>query len=426
MRGVASGGEALLTTLTGGPPPTTYDDVTATDTTKTYYYKVVAVNGVGESCANNEVAAPYVGDSCSGITIHQNDPTHPEVPAGANTPASLLIDKIVVGEPIGTSNLMFKMKVNSLATIPPNSRWRMVWDSFASPGQQYYVGMTTGATGAPTFEYGTIATAVVGLVVGVPTETMVGTPDPASNFQADGTITIYVSKSAVGNPQPGDLLGAVNGRTFNTGDTPPETLERSTALIDHTFVKAQTDNSYPAATYTVAGPSSCLLPVRAVSRKTHGSISPPFDIDLPLSGNVGIECRLGGTPTGNHTIVVTFATPISAVASATCAGNPATTSISSNQVTVNCTGVPNAQTIAINLVGVSDGTNTGNASIPMGVLLGDVNASGRVDSGDVFQVRQNTGQGATLSNFRNDVNTSGRIDSGDVFAVRQQTGTGLP
>src|SRR5206468_7544976 len=78
-----------------------------------------------------------------------------------------------------------------------------------------------------------------------------------SNFNADGTITIYVPKSAVGNPQPGDLLGAVNGRTF-TGDTPETVnLERSTLLIDHTFVKAQRDNGSPAATYTVAGNTAC-------------------------------------------------------------------------------------------------------------------------------------------------------------------------
>jgi hypothetical protein len=113
--------------------------------------------------------------------------------------------------------------------------------------------MRSHANSAVTFDYGTIATAVVGLVVGVPTETFVAAALPASNFNADGTITIFVPKSAVGSPQPGDLLGAVNGRTF-TGDTPRTmTLERSTALIDHTFVKAQTDNAFPAATYTVAG-----------------------------------------------------------------------------------------------------------------------------------------------------------------------------
>jgi hypothetical protein len=66
-----------------------------------------------------------------------------------------------------------------------------------------------------------------------------------------------VPKTLVGNPQPGDLLGAVNGRTF-TGDTSQtNTLERSTLLIDHTFVKAQRDNGAPAATYTIAGNVDC-------------------------------------------------------------------------------------------------------------------------------------------------------------------------
>ena len=257
MRGTASGGETALTTVPG--TQTTYDDLTATDITKTYYYEVVAINVVGMSCANNEIAAPYVGDTCGGLIIHQNDPTHPESAAATANP-QLAIDYIAVGEPSSSSHLMFKMKVTNLNTVPPNSRWRMVWDSFSSPGQQYYVGMTTGAMGPPTFEYGTIATAVVGLVIGVPTETMVGAALPQSNFQTDGTITMFLPKSAVGSPQPGDLLGAVNGRTF-TGDTPEtKTLERSTALIDHTFVKGQTDNAFPAATYTVVGNVSCATP----------------------------------------------------------------------------------------------------------------------------------------------------------------------
>jgi hypothetical protein len=168
----------------------------------------------------------------------------------------MLIDYIAVGEPPDTNNLMFKMKVGDLSTIPPNSRWRIAWDSYSSPGQQYYVGMTTGASGAPTFEYGTLADAGVPAIL-VISETKVGTPDPASNFQSDGTITIFVPKSAVGNPQPGDLLGAVNGRTI-TADTPEtNTLERSTLFVDHTFCKGQADNSYPASTYTIAGNVQC-------------------------------------------------------------------------------------------------------------------------------------------------------------------------
>jgi hypothetical protein len=41
-------------------------------------------------------------------------------------------------------------------------------------------------------------------------------------------------------------------------------------------------------------------------------------------------------------------------------------------------------------------------------------------------VRQQTGQTVTSSNFREDVNASGLIDSGDVFLTRQQTATKLP
>ena len=255
-RSTASGAEALLTTVSGNA--TSSDDVSASDPSKTYFYKVVAVNAVGASCGNNEIAAPYVGDTCSGMIIHRNDPAHPESTAASANPG-LAIDYVSVAEPASTSNFMFKMKVTSLSTVPANSRWRIVWDSFASSGQQFYVGMNTDSTGAPSFVYGTVATAVVALVVGVPQETQgtsAGDPGVAlaqSNFQADGTITIFVPKAAVGNPKPGDLLGAVNGRTFADNSN----LERSTGLIDHTFVKAQTDNAYPAATYTVAGNGAC-------------------------------------------------------------------------------------------------------------------------------------------------------------------------
>jgi hypothetical protein len=168
-----------------------------------------------------------------------------------------------------------------------------------------------------------------------------------------------------------------------------------------------------------------LVPPSAVSRKIHGSAG-TFDIDLPLSGNVGIECRAGGSPTGNHTIVVTFPNPISAVASATCAGNSATTSISGNQVTVNCTGVPNAQTVAINLTGVNDGTSIGNVSIPMGVLLGDVNANKAVTNTDVSSVKGQVAAAVTSSNFRNDVSANGVISNTDVSVTKAQVGTTLP
>jgi hypothetical protein len=296
LRGTASGGESLLTTVPGSQ--TTYDDTTATNTSTTYYYKVVALNAVGQSCGNNEISAPYVGDTCTGVIVQRTPPGHPEQAAQGAAPASLAIDYVAVGEPPfanGSQNLMFKMKVTSLASVPPNSRWRIVWNSYASPGQQFFVGMRTNDSGVASFEYGTIATAVVGLVIGVPTETTVGAALSQSNFTADGTITIYVPKSAVGNPQPGDLLGAVNGRTF-TGDTAQTAnFERSTALIDHTFVKAQRDNGEPAATYTVAGNVSGTLTNFASS--TLGSIATASTSHS--SGLYPAAATINGDRTGN-------------------------------------------------------------------------------------------------------------------------------
>ena len=256
LRGIVTGGESATPIATVPAGQTSFDDTAANDPAQTYYYKIIAVNSAGSSCGNNEVAAPYRGDRCTGVTIHQNLPSHPES-AAANANPQLAIDSISVGEPPSTTNFMFKMKVSNLSTIPPNSRWRIVWDSYASKGQQYYVGMRSDSSSAVSFDYGEIATAVVGLVVGVPTETKLGAALATSNFKADGTITIFVPKASVGSPKAGDLLGAVNGRTF-TGDTAQTaTLERSTALIDHTFVKAQTDAAYPPATYTVGDNSAC-------------------------------------------------------------------------------------------------------------------------------------------------------------------------
>ena len=420
-RGTSSGSESLLTTVPGSQ--SNYDDNTATNIDVTYYYKVVAVNAIGPSCANNEVSAPYVGDVCTGLVIHQNDPSHPESPTAAANP-QLAIDYVAVGEPAADS-LLFKMKVTNLSTIPPASRWRMVWDSFTSPGQQYYVGMRSDSAGAVTFDYGTIATAVVGLVVGVPQETRVG--PAAGNFNADGTITLLVPKAAVGNPQPGDLLGAMNGRTF-TGDTPAtQDFERSTTLVDHTFVKAQTDNAFPAATYMIAGNAACgssIVPISAVSRKTHGSAG-TFDLPLPLTGAPGIECRSGGV-SGNHQVVITFANPVTVGSVTTNFGMVSSTTVTGNTVTANLTNVPNARLILVTLVGVNDGTNTGDVSIPMGVLLGDTTANGTVNSTDVTEAKANSGQATNGANFRTDVTVNGLINSSDVSTVKLQSGTAFP
>ena len=183
-------------------------------------------------------------------------------------------------------------------------------------------------------------------------------------------------------------------------------------------------------TWTWGVPPAPVQLAGVVSSKMHGSAG-TFNIDLPITGNAGIECRSGAT--NDYTLIFTFANTLTGVggASVTGTGTVSSSNIDSSDAhkyIVNLTGVSNAQTITVRLTNVSDSTgNFSNAVLAsMGVLIGDVNASARVDSGDVSVVRQQTLQTVTTSNFREDINASGRIDSGDVSVARQQTLTSLP
>ena len=203
--------------------------------------------------------------------------------------------------------------------------------------------------------------------------------------------------------------------------------------MDHTFVKGNTDTSFPPATYTVVGNTSCpttaIVPVSVVSRKTHGSAG-TFEIDLPLIGQPGIEDRTGGT-SKNHKVVITFAVPVTVTSAnmtpgAGGTGSASGFSVNNTEVTVNLTNVSNPQTLSVNLVGVSGGGNSGNVSVPMSVLEGDTTGNGAVNSSDISQTQSQSGQSVTLSNFREDVTANGLINSSDIADVQQHSGTALP
>jgi len=217
--------------------------------------------------------------------------------------------------------------------------------------------------------------------------------------------------------------------------------DNSTFWHTNEYYSATSSASWNTRIGTFRFPSPLQL-TSVASRMTHGSITTPpfFDITFPLTGTRGVECRSSASlGAGNYTLVFTFTNNLTSVASASVTSHDPTSgtgTVSTSMVDssdhhnyiVNLTNVSSAQYITVTLNSVLDVTGvTGNVVSPqMGVLIGDVNASGLVDSGDVFLVRQQTGQSASNSNFREDVNTSGLIDSGDVFLTRQQTATSLP
>src|SRR5207248_1277913 len=98
-----------------------------------------------------------------------------------------------------------------------------------------------------------------------------------------------------------------------------------------------------------------------------------------------------------------------------------------HQYIVNLTGVPNQQYLTVTLNNVQDIAGaSGNVSVKMGVLEGDVNSSGVVTSGDTNLCKAQALQPITDSNFRMDINASGQVTTGDVNLIKQHALNQLP
>ena len=162
----------------------------------------------------------------------------------------------------------------------------------------------------------------------------------------------------------------------------------------------------------------------AVSRKTHGAAG-NFDISLP-----GEECRSGGA-TNDYTLVFTFSNNLASgnasVTSGTgsVAGTPA---ISGNTMTVNLTGVTNAQTLSVTLNGLKDQflQDLPDTTVNMSVLIGDVTDNEAVNASDVSATKAQSGAPVSNANFRSDVNANGDINASDVSLVKSHSGEALP
>jgi protein involved in ribonucleotide reduction len=166
--------------------------------------------------------------------------------------------------------------------------------------------------------------------------------------------------------------------------------------------------------------------VASPSPKGHGAAG-TFDVPLPLTGNEGVECRSGGA-TNDYQMIVNFANTVTveSVAVTSGSGSVSSVTVSGSQVTVNLTGVTNAQRITVTLHNVNDGTHMGDVPVSMGVLVGDVNGNGLVNASDVSLTKSQVGAPVSGSNFREDVNANGVINSVDVAQVKANVGTSLP
>jgi hypothetical protein len=193
----------------------------------------------------------------------------------------------------------------------------------------------------------------------------------------------------------------------------------------------------PVAVTCLPGPP----PVASVvSRKVHGTAGQK-DILLPLTGTRGVECRTPGNTgtTGfDYKVVFTFLNNIATPTATNCGTNgtavgsgSVTPGPAANQCTLDLNGLPDQQYTSVTLNGVTDvAGNSGPVSAIMGLLVGDVNANGLVNSTDTSQVQAQSGQPVTgdlgTGNYRKDVNANGLINSTDTSTVQSKSGHGLP
>src|ERR1043166_6204193 len=127
-----------------------------------------------------------------------------------------------------------------------------------------------------------------------------------------------------------------------------------------------------------------LLLTGAVSRATQGGAG-TFDINLPLSGEPGVECRSTG---GIYTLVYTFDNNVVSGSAAvtggtgTISGNP---TFSGHTMTVNLVGVTDVQRITITLTNVTDEFSQvlPPTSVNMNILIGYANGNKSVNAADV-------------------------------------------
>jgi hypothetical protein len=249
--------------------------------------------------------------------------------------------------------------------------------------------------------------------------------DPSSSYDpTTGTITIVVSPADLGLSAGSVITGFVAGSSQTTD--PTEMVAGATEVWDSMPDSLSFTNSFSIQ------PNGLCAPLQSVvSRKTHGAAG-NFDIPLPLTGTPGLETRGTGSASNVYTLIYTLGgVPSSAgtasVTQGTAAAATTATGPGPNQVTVTVSGVPTAQHLMVNLsaVQIVNGGSLTDLTVPMDVLVGDVNQSRHVDAGDVGAVQRQNSQPVTSSNFRMDVNASGHIDAADVGVVQRANSTGL-
>ncbi len=424
------------------------------------YYVVTAMNAQGEGPFCNEFQPMPIPEGTEsrcvlpGLTVSNDIAADgSDSDSGQNTPIDPRVNarKLYVAEPFisaGVEQLYFTLQLapSTMASAPPNSQWYIIWNRQGTDGgdpndasfDRIYVAMKTDGSGTPSFEYGKFGVPLA-LPPEIPdlnanTPVKYGDADAGSSYDPlTGLLVIKVSNSKFRTIDGGSSkyvantdLSGTNVRTYFNRPDPGQRSQNNASDIT------------ADGTYALGGNAACapaiVEPVKVVSRRTHGSAG-IYDIKLaPLvpATVVAIEPRMGNGNADSHQVVISFSQPVTFTGTSVTSDSGGTASISTtsnvgSEVTVNLTGVSNAQTITINLLGVSAGGPSSNTvSVKMSVLLGDTTSDASVNSADIGQTKSQSGAIVSDDNFRNDVNVDGNLNSADIGLVKSKSGTALP
>jgi hypothetical protein len=267
FRSTTSGNEVQIGQT--GIAKNSFDDTSVSPNVAHYFYKVKAVNSSGTHVGNfsNEIDLPISASlletpcALPGLTILQD---------GSNDEVDMVpahdVQKLSIGEPFAfaSNKIVFTLKVQSLATVPAETEWPITFD--APDGNNYTVQMTTEAADGATVATPLFQVFKTGSLPPLPAA------DPASNFTADGTITIVVPRSAIGNPVVSSQLNHFLTRIAIAGSTiTPDNMP---------------NNLTPAGSYTIVGNAFCApntAPLASLVAHPVGQPTAPPQGDPPLA-----------------------------------------------------------------------------------------------------------------------------------------------
>jgi hypothetical protein len=242
----------------------------------------------------------------------------------------------------------------------------------------------------------------------------------ADNTQT-GDFEVRLYENPVGTNGRFDVIYGASSGTPGAGDAAGVQGNSGSGFLTQDFCNVAAPQNVSRA-YTFQ--PCAAMASSAFSRKVHGAAG-TFDIPLPLTGNVGVECRTGPA----YQMIVNFPGAVTLTGADVTSGTGIVSSFSgsgTSTITVNLSGVTDVQRITVTLRNVNDGTHTGDVPVSMGVLIGDVNGNAAVNASDVALTKSQVGQTVGNGNFRDDVNTSGTITATDVSIVKSDVGHSLP